>query len=361
MPTAFIAGINGQDGAYLAHLLLSKNYRVCGSARTETKAASKTEACAETPANRVIEYSNLQALSVHEQVELLPFDLCDMTSLRRALEGCAPDEIYNLAAQSSVGASWEEPLETGEVTGMGAARLMQAAREVCPQARFFQASSSEMFGRAVPATADERNGSVRSGGVKTVDEKTLLCPDNPYGAAKTYAHHLARSFRESFDMPISCGILFNHESPLRGEPFVTRKVTLAVARIRHGLQDSLRLGNMDVVRDWGFAGDFVRAMWLMLQNEPGDFIVASGQTRPLRDFVTQAFRCANLNADDYVQVDPAFFRPVDMAPVIGDARQSSTRLGWTPQVSFEQTVQLMVEADLNRVAGKFGAVRYFVE
>lgn len=346
MPTAFIAGINGQDGAYLAHLLLSKNYRVCGGARTETKAASKTEACAETPANSVIEYSNLQALGVREQVELLPFDLCDMATIRCVLEDCAPDEIYNLAAQSSVGASWEEPLETGEVTGLGAARLMQAAREVCPRARFFQASSSEMYGCAASGT---------------VDEKTPLCPDNPYGAAKTYAHHMARNFRESFDTPISCGILFNHESPLRPEQFVTRKVTLAVARIRHGLQDSLRLGNMDVMRDWGFAGDFVRAMWLMLQNEPDDFIVASGQPRPLRDFVTQAFRCANLNADDYVQVDPAFFRPVDTAPVIGDARQSSTRLGWTPQVSFEQTVQLMVEADLNRVAGKFGAVRYFVE
>lgn len=346
MPTAFIAGINGQDGAYLAHLLLSKNYRVCGGARTETKAASETEARAETPANSVIEYSNLQALSVREQVELLPFDLCDMATIRCALEGCAPDEIYNLAAQSSVGASWKEPLETGEVTGLGAARLMQAAREVCPQARFFQASSSEMYGRAASGT---------------VDEKTPLCPDNPYGAAKTYAHHMARNFRESFDAPISCGILFNHESPLRPEQFVTRKVTLAVARIRHGLQDSLRLGNLDVMRDWGFAGDFVRAMWLMLQNEPDDFIVASGQPRPLRDFVTQAFRCANLNADDYVQIDPAFFRPVDTAPVIGDARQSSTRLGWTPQVSFEQTVQLMVEADLNRVAAKFGAVRYFVE
>jgi GDPmannose 4,6-dehydratase len=269
-----------------------------------------------------------------------------MASMRRALEGCAPDEIYNLAAQSSVGVSWKEPLETGEVTGLGAARLMQAAREVCPQSKFFQASSSEMLGRAASGI---------------VDEKTPLCPDNPYGAAKTYAHHLARNFRESFDMPISCGILFNHESPLRSEQFVTRKITLAVARIRHGLQDSLGMGNMDVVRDWGFAGDFVRAMWLMLQNEPDDFILATGQPRPLRDFVTQAFCCAGLNSEDYVFVDPTFFRPSETTPIIGDARKSSTRLGWTPQVSFEQTVQLMVEADLNRVTQMPAAVRYFVE
>lgn len=334
MPTAFIAGINGQDGAYLAHLLLSKNYRVYGGARTENHA------------NSAFKYSNLQSLGIREQLELLPFDLCDMASVRRALESSAPDEIYNLAAQSSVGASWNHPLETGEATALGAARLMQAAREVCPQSKFFQASSSEMFGRTASGT---------------VDETTPLCPDNPYGAAKTYAHHLARSFRESFAMPISCGILFNHESPLRGEQFVTRKITLAVARIRHGLQDSLRLGNLDVVRDWGFVGDFVRAMWLMLQNEPGDFIVATGQPRPLRDFVDTAFRCAELNAQDYVQIDPALFRPSDTMPVVGDARQSSTRLGWMPEVGFEQIVQLMVEADLNRVSKKPDAVRYFVE
>ena len=334
MPSAFIAGINGQDGAYLAHLLLSKNYRVCGGARPKTEVGG------------AIEYSNLQALGIREQIEWLPFDLCEAASLRRALESCAPDEIYNLAAQSSVGASWEEPLETGEVTGLGAARLMQAARDVCPQSKFFQASSSEMFGRTAS---------------KSVDEKTPLCPDNPYGAAKTYAHHLARNFRESFDMPISCGILFNHESPLRPEQFVTRKISLAVARIRHGLQGSLGLGNMDVVRDWGFAGDFVRAMWLMLQNQPDDFVLATGQPRPLRDFVDTAFRCAGLNSQDYVYVDAAFLRPSESTPMVGDARKSSTRLGWTPQVSFEETVQLMVEADLNRVARNPTAIRYFVE
>lgn len=328
MPTAFITGISGQDGAYLAHLLLAKGYRVVGGVRDIASA---------------IEYSNLQALGVARDIEFLPFSLSDSSSMCRGLERCAPDEIYNLAAQSSVGASWAQPVETGEITGLGAVRLFQAARERCPQARIFQASSSEMFGRA--------------GGI--VDENTPFFPLNPYGSAKLYAHSMAVNFREALGMKISCGLLFNHESPLRHEQFVTRKITLAVARIKQGLQDSLSLGNLDAVRDWGFAGDFARAMWLMLQNEPDDFVLATGTPRPLRDFVEQSFRCAGLEASEFVRIDSAFFRPSDMEPIGGDARKSSTRLGWKTETSFEQLVHLMVEADLRRVDGDAKSVRYF--
>ena len=330
MPTAFITGISGQDGAYLAHFLLAKGYRVVGGVRDIASA---------------IEYSNLRALGIARDIEFVPFDLSELASMCRALEQCAPDEIYNLAAQSSVAASWKNPLETGESTGLGAVRLFQAARECCPQTRIFQASSSEMFGCA--------NG--------IVNENTPFFPLNPYGSAKLYAHSTAVNFREALGMKISCGILFNHESPLRHEQFVTRKITLAVARIKRGLQDSLLLGNLDVVRDWGFAGDFTRAMWLMLQNEPDDFILATGTPRPLRDFVEESFRCAELQASEFVRIDAAFFRPNDSPPLLCDARKSSTRLGWKAETSFEKLVQLMVEADLRRVDGNAEAVRYFFD
>ena len=331
MPTAFITGISGQDGAYLAHFLLAKGYRVAGGVRNVPDLNGVSSAI-----SSAIEYSNLQALGLDEKIELLSCDLSDLASLRRALEDCTPDEIYNLAAQSSVGEAWENPLETAEVTGLGAVRLFQAANDVCPLARVFQASSSEMFGLV---------------GREKVTENSMLSPLNPYGAAKTYAHHVARNFRESQQRPISCGILFNHESPLRNERFVTRKITQAVARIKCGLQNSLSLGNLEVVRDWGFAGDFVRAMWQMLQTEPADFILATGTPRPLRDFVDAAFGVVGLNSDDYVRVEPQFFRPNDTAPLVADICQSSTRLGWKTEVSFETLVQMMVEADLNRVAG----------
>lgn len=320
MPTAFISGIGGQDGAYLAHFLLAKKYRVVGGARSLSDS---------------IEYSNLEALKIRQRVELRPFDLTDAASMRRALESSAPDEIYNLAAQSSVAASWKNPLETAEVTALGALRLFQSAREFCPRARIFQASSSEMFGCA--------NG--------IVDETTPFCPTNPYGAAKTHAHHVAVALRES-GAAISCGVLFNHESPLRSADFVSRKVSLAVARIQAGLQDELSLGNLDVVRDWGFAGDFVRAMWQMLQIEPADFLIATGKPRSLRDFVDQAFRVVGLDWQSFVRVDETLFRPSETPPIVADTTQSSTRLGWKPELSFKQLVRLMVEADIVRVAEK---------
>lgn len=346
MPTAFITGITGQDGAYLTHFLRAKNYRVCGGVRAEN-----------FDENGAIEYSigaNLSALGVRDEVELFALDLRDAASVQRALERAAPDEIYHLAAQTSVAASFQNPVETGDVTALGTARMLEASHLICPQAKFFLASSSEVFG----AVASLGNSDFAP---QIVDETTPFSPQNPYGAAKAYAQNLATSFRRSYGMAVSCGILFNHESPLRGENFVTRKIVQAVARIENGTQTSLSLGNLDVVRDWGFAGDFVRAMWLTNQHEADDYILAAGNARSLRDFVDEAFRCVGLNSADFVHIDAAFFRPVDTPPLQADTRKSSTRLGWKAEVSFEKLVRLMVEAERQRAAGTLQNVRYFAQ
>ncbi len=331
MPIALITGITGQDGAYLAHFLLRKGYQVAGTVRAEGVSTSST----------------LKALGIAQDVRLFPVDLANTASLSTALTAVMPDEIYHLAAQSSVAQSFHEPTLTGDVTGLGTARLLQALRFVKPDARFYQASSSEMYGKVkeTPQT-----------------ETTPFYPRSPYGAAKVYAHCMAVNYREAYGCHVSCGILFNHESPLRPEQFVTRKVTMGVARIKQGLQDSLSLGNLDVERDWGFAGDYVKAMWLMLQQKtPDDYIIATGQTRSLREFVRLAFAAVGLEYQDYVRIDPAFFRPAEVNTVIGDPSKARRQLGWSAHMTFEELVQFLVEADMKRVAGETTKIRYIAE
>lgn len=329
MPNALITGITGQDGAYLARLLIEKGYTVYGTVRIAARA----------------EVSALAALGIVEDVRLLPVDFSDTRSLARVVEAAAPAEIYNLAAQSSVAQSFQEPTYTGDITGLGVARLLQAVREVQPEARFYQASSSEMYGQA-------RETPQR--------EETPFYPRSPYGAAKVYAHWMTVNYREAYGCHASSGILFNHESPLRPEQFVTRKVTSTVARIKHGLADSLSLGNLDVERDWGFAGDYVQAMWLMLQQEkPDDYIIATGKTHSLRQFVDLAFSCVGLDYRDYVRIDPAFFRPAEVNAVVGDNSKAYRQLGWSPTMDFEALVAFLMEAELRRVSGGKGGIRYW--
>ncbi len=316
MPTALIFGITGQDGAYLARLLLDKNYRVFGVHR-----AGDCDA------------ANLHSIGA-ESVQLLPFDFVG-GSVEEILGLAAPDEVYNLAAQSSVAASFKVPVETGQVNGLFVARLLQALREVKPDARFFQASSAEIFG-------------AQSG---VLSEESALRPCNPYGCAKAYAHSMTTVYREAFGLHAGNGILFNHESPLRAAHFVTRKITLAVAKIKHGQQRELRLGNLEVERDWGFAGDYVQAMWLMLQQaQPADYIIATGKVRRLRDWVDCAFTSAGLDSREFVTVDPAFVRPTDAGTVSADVSKATSQLDWRAQVQFEALLAMMVEADLRRVA-----------
>lgn len=331
MPNALITGITGQDGAYLARFLLRRGYQVYGTVRSATPAAT----------------SSLRALGVEEQVQLIPTDFSVSAMLAHALEQAAPDEIYHLAAQSSVALSWQQPVATGEITGLGTARLLQAWRQVCPAARFFQASSSEMYGQVAVAPQTET---------------TPFQPHSPYGAAKLYAHWMTVGYRETQAAHASCGILFNHESPLRPEAFVTRKVTRAAARIKHGLQTELVLGNLETQRDWGFAGDYVAAMWRILQHEqPDDYVIATGQIHSLREFVDLAFAQVGLNYQDYVRTDPAFFRPAEAIALVGDPHKIATRLGWAPRVGFEQLVTLLVEADLKRVRDEDAMIRYTLE
>ena len=331
MPKVLITGISGQDGAYLAKFLLDNGYAVWGTMQ-EGKAAA---------------LGSLAALRLQERVQLLPVDFTDVGSLRRVIETAAPDEIYNLAAQSSVAESFKSPLQTGEITGLGVARLLQAMREVKPDARFFQASSSEMYGliQETPQT-----------------EQTPFRPRNPYAVAKVYAHGMTVTYREAYHCHASCGILFNHESPLRPERFVTRKITAAVARIKHGLQSSLALGNLDVERDWGFAGDYVEAMWRMLQqDEPDDYVIATGHIHSLREFVDLAFQAVGLNYHDHVFVDPAFIRPTETYAMVGCVDKAAARLGWRAQVTFQQLVELLVEADIRRVLKDESNIRYTME
>ena len=315
--TALITGITGQDGSYLAELLLGKGYQVYGLMR---RLSSPNFSRIAHIANRII---------------LLEGDLTDQSSLGSALQSTQPDEIYNLAAQSFVDTSWKQPSLTGDVTGLGAARLLEAARQFCKDAKIYQASSSEMFG-----TAEE----------PLQNEETKFHPRSPYACAKVYAHHMAVNYRESYGMFVCCGILFNHESHRRGIEFVSRKITDGVARIYHGLAKELRLGNLEAKRDWGHAKDYVEAMWLMLQQEKADdYVIATGQNHSVKEFAELAFREAGLNWEDYVVVDQRFHRPADVQYLRGDASKARRVLGWKPKVTFEQLVSMMVKADLERV------------
>jgi len=321
MKRAFITGITGQDGAYLSEFLLGKDYEVYGLVRR----SSWTEGMD----------ARLKWLGVADDVELLDGNLTDLSSLERLLRQIRPDEIYNLAAQSFVKASWHQPLLTGTVTGLGAANMLEAARLECPQARFYQASSSEMFGLAQEPTQTE---------------KTPFYPRSPYAVAKLYAHWMTVNYRESFGMFTCSGILFNHESPLRGIEFVTRKITDGVARIKLGLQEKLTLGNLHAKRDWGHSRDYVRAMWLMLQQvEPEDYVVATGRTTSVLDFCRLAFGHVGLRAEEHIAVDAHYLRPAEVDCLIGDAGKAREKLGWSPEVTLEQLVAEMVDCDLKRL------------
>jgi GDPmannose 4,6-dehydratase len=318
--TAVITGVTGQDGAYLSQLLLEKGYEVYGLlARRSTDTLWR-----------------LRELGVHNQVRLIDGDLVDVSSLVRALQKSKPDEIYNLAAQSFVGSSWDQPLLTGHVTGLGVVNLLEAVRLTVPTARFYQASTSEMFGLIQEPIQSE---------------KTPFHPRSPYGVAKLYAHWATVNYRESFGMHTSCGILFNHESPLRGIEFVTRKVTDGVARIKLGKTRELKLGNLEAKRDWGFAGDYVKAMWLMLQQSVGDdYVVATGHSVTIREMCQIAFSHVGLNYQDHVVTDPAFLRPAEVDVLIGNADKAQKALGWKAETSLETLIRMMVDADLQRVS-----------
>ncbi len=317
--SALITGITGQDGAYLAKLLLDKGYRVYGFI---ARRGSDT-------------LWRLRELDVLERVTLLDGDLLDLSSMIRALEKSQATEIYNLAAQSFVATSWDQPLLTAEVTGVGAVRMLEALRIVNPRARFYQASTSEMFGKIQQPMQDEH---------------TPFYPRSPYGVAKLYAHWSTINYRESFGLHASSGILFNHESPLRGIEFVTRKVTDAVARIHAGLQKELRLGNIDAQRDWGFAGDYVDAMWRMLQQEqPDDYVIATGRTTSVREMCRIAFAHVGLNYEDHVVIDPRFYRPAEVDVLLGNPAKAKAQLGWEAGTPLETLIGMMMEADLRRV------------
>jgi len=314
---ALITGITGQDGSYLAELLLEKGYEVFGMTRR-----ASTE--------------NVERIAhLVDKLTLLQGDLLDPPSLDAALREARPTEVYNLAAQSFVPTSWNQPVLTAEFTAVGVTRMLEAVRAVDPSIRFYQASSSEMFGkvREVPQT-----------------ELTPFHPRSPYGVAKVYGHYITVNYRESYDLYAVSGILFNHESERRGLEFVTRKITDGVARIKHGLAEELRLGNLDSERDWGFAGDYVEAMWLMLQqDEPSDYVVASGQTHTVREFVETAFGHAGLEWERYVVQDERFMRPAEVDQLIGDPSKAREQLGWEPKTSFRELVEMMVDADLERL------------
>ena len=317
---AFITGITGQDGAYLAKSLLAKGYAVYGlHARRSTDTLWR-----------------LRDLGVAGDVTLLEGDLNDLSALIRCMEKSAADEVYNLAAQSFVGTSWEQPVLTANVTGVGALNMLEAVRIVHPKARFYQASTSEMFGLIQESMQSET---------------TPFYPRSPYGVAKLYAHWMTVNYRESFGLHASSGILFNHESPIRGIEFVTRKVTDAVARIKQGKQRELRLGNIDAKRDWGFAGDYVEAMWLMLQQEVADdYVIATGQTTTVREMCRIAFAHVGLNHEDHVVIDPKFYRPAEVEVLLGNPAKAKARLGWEATTDLETLISMMVDADMARVS-----------
>jgi GDPmannose 4,6-dehydratase len=317
--SALITGVTGQDGAYLAKLLLDKGYQVYGLV---ARRSSDTR-------------WRLRELGVESQINYLDGDLADACSVQRALLKAKPHEVYNLGAQSFVGSSWDQPVTTGIVDGLGVTHMLEAIRQFSPQTRFYQASTSEMFG----LIQAERQ-----------DENTPFYPRSPYGVAKLYGHWITVNYRESFGLHASSGILFNHESPLRGIEFVTRKVTDAVARIKLGKQRELRLGNIDAKRDWGFAGDYVEAMWLMLQQDKADdYVVATGVTTTVREMCRIAFAHVGLDYQEHVVIDPAFFRPAEVEVLLGNPGKAERVLGWTPKTSLESLIRMMVDADLKRV------------
>ena len=311
---ALITGITGQDGSYLAEFLLQANYRVFGLVRRSS----------------TINFERIAHLQ--DKIELIPGDLLDPSSLMAALERSQPEEVYNLASQSFVPTSWSQPVLTGEFTALGVTRLLEAIRVVNPRIRFYQASSSEMFGMVEESPQNE---------------KTRFYPRSPYGIAKLYGHWMTVNYRESYDMFACSGILFNHESPRRGIEFVTRKVSYGAARIKLGLQDKLKMGNLDAERDWGFTGDYVRAMWLMLQQEqPQDYVVATGVSHSVRDVLQVAFSQVGLDYRDYIELDPQLTRPAEVHRLRGDYSKARRELGWEPAVSFEELIAMMVESDL---------------
>ncbi len=317
MPRALITGITGQDGSYLAELLLAKGYEVFGVVR------------------RTSHHSYERIDHLLDRVQILPADLLDQHSLTVVLKETQPDEVYNLAAQSYVPTSWSQPVLTGEFTALGVTRILEAVRLVCPTARFYQASSSEMFGRVVETPQRET---------------TPFYPRSPYGVAKAYGHWITVNYRESYNLYAVSGILFNHESPRRGLEFVTRKVTDGVARIRAGLATELRLGNLDAQRDWGFAGDYVDAMWRMLQPaEPRDYVIGTGETHSVQRLVEIAFEHAGLDWRKYVKLDPRYVRPAEVDLLLADASLAKRHLGWSPTVTFKGLVTMMVDADLQRL------------
>ena len=314
---ALITGITGQDGSYLTEFLLNKDYEVFGLVRRTSTV-------------------NLERIKhIEDKITLISGDLLDQNSLINAIKESNPDELYNLASQSFVPASWKQPVFTGEATALGVARVLEAIRAVNPKIKFYQASSSEMFGkvREVPQT-----------------EKTQFYPRSPYGVAKLYGHWITVNYRESYNMFCCSGILFNHESPRRGLEFITRKVTNAAAKIKLGLSNELRLGNLDAKRDWGFTGDYVKAMWLMLQQDkPDDYVISTGITHSVRDLVQIAFDYVNLNWKDYVIVDPKFVRPAEVELLLGDSTKALKKLGWESETSFEELIKMMIDADLERI------------
>jgi GDPmannose 4,6-dehydratase len=317
MKNALITGITGQDGSYLAELLLQKGYKVYGLRRRTS-----------TP-----NYENVE--HIRKEIEWISGDLTDLASLIQAVQISMPDEVYNLAAQSFVETSWPQPLLTGQITALGVTNVLEAVRMARPYAKFYQASSSEMFGKVVETPQTE---------------STPFYPRSPYGVSKAYGHWITVNYRESFDLFASSGILFNHESPRRGFEFVSRKVTDAVARIKLGMQSELRMGNLDAKRDWGYAGDFVKAMWLMLQQDtPDDFVISTGELHTVRELLDVAFSYVDLNYMDYVVMDTKFIRPAEVDLLLGDSTKAKETLGWKQEVSFTKMIQMMVEADIKRV------------
>ena len=320
MPTALITGITGQDGSYLAEMLLGKGYQVVGMVRrSSTETMERLE-------------------HIQDDLLITQGDLHDQSSMVAMIEEFKPDEVYNLAAQSFVPTSWNQPLLTGEVTGLGVTRLLEAVRLVNSKIKFYQASSSEMFGKVVEVPQKE---------------STPFYPRSPYGVAKVYGHWITVNYRESFDMFATSGILFNHESPRRGLEFVTRKISYMVAKIKLGLSKELRLGNLESQRDWGFAGDYVEAMWMMLQHTHADnFVIGTGKTHSVREFCELAFGHVGLNYQDYVVQDPRFYRPAEVDLLVSDPSKAKKELGWTAKTSFKGLVEMMVEADLKKLSSK---------
>ena len=314
---ALVTGITGQDGSYLAEFLLQKGYRVFGLIRRSS----------------TVNFERL--VHLQDKIELIPGDLLDQNSLISALKQSQPHEVYNLASQSFVPTSWNQPVLTGEFTALGVTRILEAVRLVDPRIRFYQASSSEMFGMVRQSPQNE---------------ETPFYPRSPYGVAKLYGHWITVNYRESYDLFAVSGILFNHESPRRGFEFVTRKVTYGAARIKLGMQERLKMGNLDAERDWGYAGDYVEAMWLMLQQEkPQDYVIATGVTHSVRQLLEIAFRCVGLDYRDHVEIDPLHLRPAEVHHLRGDYSKAERELGWRPKVSFEELITLMVEEDLARL------------